>query len=255
MHINTQLPEKAQSRDYTGAFLELHSQFGPTIQGEGPFAGQPCFFIRLAGCNLQCPGCDTDYTVGRQTVKLGEILSTLAQQRRVHPNVNLVIITGGEPFRQQIGPLVEGIHAFGMRVQIETNGTLAPRPIPFKTTNELGHEVATDRNFPWDKCTVVCSPKAGGVAPGLHPHIAAYKYVVRDGEIQVNDGLPTRALMHPCSPKVSRPHEGFTGPVYVQPMDEGEPVANARNQAAALRSCFIHGWTYCAQLHKYLDLA
>ena len=58
--INSQAIEK--SAHYTTRSYDVHSIF-PTIQGEGPFVGQPAIFIRLAGCNLQCPACDTDYTL------------------------------------------------------------------------------------------------------------------------------------------------------------------------------------------------
>ena len=54
MKTNTQEPEKID-RD---RHLDVHSIFH-TIQGEGPYCGHPAVFIRLAGCNLQCPGCDT----------------------------------------------------------------------------------------------------------------------------------------------------------------------------------------------------
>src|SRR3954467_9071958 len=47
-----------------GNSLSIHSIFY-TLQGEGPYSGCPAVFMRLAGCNLQCPGCDTDYTSGQ----------------------------------------------------------------------------------------------------------------------------------------------------------------------------------------------
>ena len=55
--INKQPIEKREP-SYEGT-LQVHSIF-KTIQGEGPFCGTPCVFVRLAGCNLQCPACDTD---------------------------------------------------------------------------------------------------------------------------------------------------------------------------------------------------
>lgn len=42
--------------------IQVNELFGPTIQGEGPLLGYPCFFIRLHNCPVQCPGCDTHYT-------------------------------------------------------------------------------------------------------------------------------------------------------------------------------------------------
>ena len=63
--MNQQAPEKQQLRG--DGLLAVHSIFY-TIQGEGPFAGETAVFVRLAGCNLQCPLCDTDYTSDRRMV-------------------------------------------------------------------------------------------------------------------------------------------------------------------------------------------
>jgi len=65
--LNQQLAEKRVERQ-DGA-LEIIDIF-PTIQGEGPFAGEPAIFVRLAGCVLQCPLCDTDYTSGRRLISI-----------------------------------------------------------------------------------------------------------------------------------------------------------------------------------------
>ena len=63
MQRNTQPAEKQVKS--SGLILAINSIFY-TIQGEGPFAGSPAVFVRLAGCNLQCPMCDTEYTSRQQ---------------------------------------------------------------------------------------------------------------------------------------------------------------------------------------------
>ena len=62
--VNEQKPMPKNYHD--GYTLNVHSR-AETIQGEGPYAGCPAAFIRLAGCNLQCPRCDTEYTPGKDT--------------------------------------------------------------------------------------------------------------------------------------------------------------------------------------------
>lgn len=243
MHNNLQAPEKLVL-DFSGAMLDVHTIFGPTIQGEGPYAGRPAFFVRLAGCNLQCPGCDTDYTNGRTRMDVMGIVADLKKMRLNHPKVDLVVVTGGEPFRQNIAHLVDTLWLNEFTIQIETNGSLAPRP------NAIGH------TFPFNRVTIVCSPKTGAVAGALRPHIAAYKYVVSgpSGAYSPDDGLPLRALRHPSAPQLARPHPGFEGTVYIQPEDQGDESTNADNLHHAVHIAFKHGYTLGLQLHKILHL-
>lgn len=105
------------------AYLSVHSIFH-TIQGEGIFSGNAAIFIRLFGCNLQCTGCDTDYTSKNTIVSAQELISKIIEIRK-NTNCNLIIITGGEPLRQEIA-LTEFIKKSvdsGFIIQIETNGT------------------------------------------------------------------------------------------------------------------------------------
>lgn len=229
--MNTQPIEKLVSGE---TLLDVHSVFY-TIQGEGPFIGRPAVFVRLAGCNLQCPGCDTDYTSKRA---LYNNLALLEEVNRKNKAATLVVITGGEPFRQGIALclFVDLLLANGYEVQVETNGTIY---------NQL---------FPYKEATVICSPKAGSLAKTFYQRpdsIAAFKYVARASQI-APDGLPTLALEHSAMPQVARPPEDFDGLVYLQPMDEGDPIANARNLDACIASCKKHGYTLGFQLHKLI---
>src|SRR2546423_8952429 len=69
-----------------------------SIQGESSFTGLPCIFVRLAGCNLRCTWCDSEYTfVGGKKMSLDQIV---AEIQKLAP-VKLVEITGGEPMLQE----------------------------------------------------------------------------------------------------------------------------------------------------------
>ncbi len=229
MPLNTQPAEK-QSHSEHGD-LEVFKIF-PTIQGEGPFVGQRAIFVRLAGCNLACPLCDTDYTSNRHLCTVDSLIPIC--QMHGGPG-HLIVITGGEPYRQNLKPFIERLLAVGFRVQIETNGTLF-------------------QELPYDQITVVCSPKTGSVHRKLLPHIAAYKYVAQIGNID-EDGLPSWALRHPSHPRLARPHEGFTGTVYVQPADEGDTEFNLSNlKAVVSESILRHGYTLGVQLHKIIHM-
>jgi 7-carboxy-7-deazaguanine synthase len=90
-----------------------------SIQGESTFAGLPCVFVRLTGCNLRCHWCDTAYAFhGGQHMTVVEIM---AQVRRL--GGKLVELTGGEPLLQaDVNPLSEQLLGEGFRVLVETSG-------------------------------------------------------------------------------------------------------------------------------------
>jgi len=90
-----------------------------SIQGESTYAGLPCLFVRLTGCNLRCHWCDTAYAFhGGQKMSVEEVLARLRQL-----GGRLVELTGGEPLLQsEIYPLTEHLLAGGYRVLVETSG-------------------------------------------------------------------------------------------------------------------------------------
>jgi len=97
-----------------------------SIQGESSYAGLPCSFVRLAGCNLRCGYCDTKYSYDNGIeMTLQEIIDKIK-----HAGVRLVEITGGEPFLHEETPaLVRALLDDGFTVLIETNGSLPIRDI------------------------------------------------------------------------------------------------------------------------------
>jgi len=227
--MNQQPIEKQNLRE--DGILEVHSIFH-TIQGEGPFTGQRAVFIRLAGCNLQCPLCDTDYTSSRWTAGPSSLLRYVREQ--ADPG-HLVVITGGEPFRQNLRPAVEALLDAGYRVQLETNGTLY-------------------QELPYDHITVVCSPKTGAINKKLAERLAALKYVLHADSCALDDGLPLSALGHSASPRLARPPKGFSGIIYLQPVDEADPVKNGRHLDATIKSVMDHDYTLCLQTHKIINM-
>jgi 7-carboxy-7-deazaguanine synthase len=93
-----------------------------SLQGESSYAGLPCVFVRLAGCNLRCFWCDSEYTFkGGLRMTLEQIE---AEVQRLSPDGGLVEITGGEPMLQEreAVPLMERLIAHGYTVLLETSG-------------------------------------------------------------------------------------------------------------------------------------
>jgi len=93
-----------------------------SLQGESTYAGLPCIFVRLTGCNLRCSWCDSEYTFqGGVKMSLEQVM---AEVQRLSPNGGLVEITGGEPMLQQreVVPLMERLLQAGYKVLLETSG-------------------------------------------------------------------------------------------------------------------------------------
>lgn len=106
-----------------------------SIQGEGAFLGKNVTFIRLAGCNLKCSFCDTDFSTFNEM----SITDIIKEVRKVSTS-DVVVITGGEPtIHAGFGDLCKALHADGYYINIETNGT-----------SVVGHNLVD-----W----ITCSPK------------------------------------------------------------------------------------------------
>lgn len=234
-----------------GLTLSLHSIFR-TIQGEGPFAGCPAVFVRLAGCNLQCPLCDTEYTEGSTETTPHKITATVQAMLPVDDpqDFRLVVITGGEPFRQNIANLCSWLADAGYHVQIETNGAL---PVQDKVRFDMMKLIGA--------LTVVVSPKGATIHPDIEKVASCYKYVITAGDVN-SDGLPNHALDNPLpkrQPYVARPPKEYRGAVYVQPADSYEEAQNTANMQAAVASvqkgiAMQQDRRLCLQMHKYADL-
>ena len=92
-----------------------------SIQGESTYAGLPCTFVRLAGCNLRCTYCDTNYAYyhGKE-LSDAEIIAKIEEY-----GVEIVEFTGGEPLLQEEAPpLIKTLLDKGYKVLIETNGSI-----------------------------------------------------------------------------------------------------------------------------------
>ena len=91
-----------------------------SIQGESTFAGFPCIFIRMTGCNLRCTYCDTTYAYEKgDDIPLDSILTTVKKFA-----CNLIEVTGGEPLIQDETPdLISALIKNGYTVLLETNGS------------------------------------------------------------------------------------------------------------------------------------
>lgn len=239
MQLNSQPIEKREEAE--DGSVDLHSVFF-TLQGEGPFAGRPAVFVRLAGCNLQCPYCDTEYTAGRRRISPPALMTEI---ERAVPSgkrfPHLVVITGGEPFRQNIAELLFYLLDRGLHVQIESNGVLAPGGIDNLIDHERLHFVVSP------KTTRISSWWVEAFVKGAN---LFFKYVIDSDSLEI-DGLPTLALGHKASTYVARPPAMLpASKIYVNPMDAKDDEQNRRNVEAVRDIALVHGYVAGLQLHK-----
>lgn len=203
--------------------------FGPTLQGEGPHAGMPCLFLRLAGCNAwdgraetrvdsACPYCDTDFR-GGEALTLAAISERLAALRRAGTTPGCVL-TGGEPLLQADEELLAALGLAFPWVDIETNGT---RPCPQRPGNVY----------------LSCSPKRIAQQPiTIQPDW--WKVLIPDQE-----GFLDLAL-------------ASGQPVFVQPTAGQHGVegnAYQRNLHRCIELCVNRDCRLSVQLHKYIGVA
>lgn len=98
-----------------------------SIEGEGKRAGKLCTFIRLAGCNLRCSYCDTKYAQQHDDGHSMSVPEILKEVDRISIG-RLVTLTGGEPLiHENVDELIQELMLAGYHVNVETNGTVAPR--------------------------------------------------------------------------------------------------------------------------------
>jgi organic radical activating enzyme len=210
-----------------------------SLQGEGPSTGQPAAFIRLSRCNLACAFCDTPYTWDWSRFNPSEEAvrrspDDLAAWVTAQPG-NLVVITGGEPLIQQqaLLPLAKQLAATGRRIEIETNGTIAPSAelaelvASFNVSPKLsGSGVAEDKRIiPYALCTLAASGKA------------IFKFVVC-GPSELAEITELEAAYH-------------LAPVWVMPEGTTATAVIAGMQALAERA-LAQGWNLSSRLHVLL---
>lgn len=205
-------------RDYEdlGDQLLVTSVFR-TIQGEGPYAGYPAVFLRLAGCNFgdkedHCSWCDTSFQFDKGQKYTGHELMYELTSQRGYASTDILVITGGEPTLQPaLVPFLAAIGPQFKRVQIETNGTQAAF---FKELerieDEVGGEVSED--FRYVRPSIVVSPKASAKAGRIPEpadvvkrYASCFKFVISSDPNDPQHRIPEWAF-----------HLGI--PVYVSPM-------------------------------------
>ena len=191
-----------------------------SLQGEGYFTGTPAFFLRLSGCNLQCPFCDTHH---QSFTEMSE--EEIVEEASLHEPRHIVI-TGGEPALQLTPSLIDKLHEAGFFIQVETNGTL---PLP--------------DGIDW----VTCSPK--GQTPSNFPLKGENLKIDELKVLFMGDGTDPEVLTSPLL------GEGSGVRLYLQPLDTGDEMRNRIILRDAIAYVMQHPkWRLSLQTHKLLGI-
>lgn len=233
--------EVASQFNDDGAEL-LVSEFFYTLQGEGPDAGCPAVFVRLARCNLRCWFCDTDFS-REVSYPMGRLVEEVLHLCKQH-GCSLVVLTGGEPLLQNVIPFVDALNAKGVHVSVETAGTVFLKELPWVFDADAGSN------------KIVCSPKTPELNEGIKPYVHSYKYIVQFNAMD-EEGLPALSTQIRGKPqRIFRPWPIRRNKrrIYLQPMDVGDIHENYKNLVAASTACLKHGYRLSVQMHKLAGL-
>jgi 7-carboxy-7-deazaguanine synthase len=196
-----------------------------SLQGEGPIAGQPCTFVRFAGCNLRCEWCDTEYAQDGSSSKLITEDELVLFMKGLREGDHLVL-TGGEPLLQQdYIPRLYSVLDEMVTIWYETNGTIKPSA-----------KIV-------DRCLThfVVSPKVGHVNKdalrALLERGAFFKFVIGEKAWSVADALYLVELLDAPLSDVWLMPEGATREEQI------------RNMPEVWRACVENNTNFSARLH------
>lgn len=157
IHLSKQASQSAQT------MLPVVEMFH-SVQGEGFWAGTNAFFIRLAGCDVGCPWCDTKPSWNPKRHPRQSVEELVAAASAANPRI--VVITGGEPLMHDLTELSQRLKTAGLQVHLETSGShpfsgtfdwvtfspkpfKAPHPSIYAQANELKVVIASEADFEW----------------------------------------------------------------------------------------------------------
>lgn len=254
-----------------------------TLQGEGPYAGRPAVFVRLAYCNLACSFCDTFFDAGdwmsfaEIQTKAEELVYAAAAWPTSAPRLGLVI-TGGEPMLQKnLSDFLRSVGKLYAWSQIESNGTLS-LDLPELTTLVVSPKCAERDAVPLKYITPTAAMlgradclkfvmSALPFSPYREVPVWAHDWALQTGKpiyispMNIYNDLPAQAKAMRWVGKeaavVPDLHMRSTVDEVISFWEPGllNMQANEANHKYAAAYCIKHGYRFNLQLHLYAGIA
>ncbi|WP_150138569.1 7-carboxy-7-deazaguanine synthase QueE [Candidatus Enterovibrio escicola] len=211
-----------------------------SIQGEGIFTGVPSVFIRLQGCPVGCPWCDTRHTWGALPTdeRNFETIISKTNDNSLWASINAdiialyveqnysskhVVISGGEPCIYNLQPLTWRLESSGYRCQIETSGTY-----PVKSSKDTWVTVSPKINMRGKLPVLKCALQRANEIK--HP-------VATESDIEKLDTLLDGITLLDSIE------------ITLQPINQ-----KSRATALCIKTCIKRNWRLSIQIHKYLNI-
>lgn len=254
--------------------LMITSTFA-TLQGEGPFSGEPAVFVRLSKCNRACAFCDTWFDSG-DVLTFDQVLDKIhaAVDKEVTSNQLvrdrfmdrlLIVVSGGEPMLQKnLTQFLEFLHAQGFRTQIESNGDFL-RPLPAETTlvvspkaNDNTGRYGELRSDVFERANVLKFVLSADAA-NTHHQVPSYAH-----EFRTQKG-PRSVFVSPMNIYNYEPHKVGNNATLEMRSEVDERISfwteglldqnhNQKNHEYAALQAMRHGFTLQLQTHLYASL-
>jgi len=265
-----------------------------TLQGEGPYRGEPAVFVRLAKCNLNCSFCDTFFDDGDwlTTQQIDQRINRAISDHfngevpmwanelwggetyPVKPREMVLVVTGGEPMLQSnLVPFLEYMNKRFTRTQIESNGTLV-QPIPAETTLVVSpkcsekHGVAVKYLEPKPEMLARADclkfvMSSDSESPYAEVPAWAHSWRAKTGKqvfvspMNIYNSEPQKSKQLRATKNQITLEERSTVDEIISFWEDGllDMKSNQRNHEYTARYCVQNGFTMNLQLHLYASLA
>lgn len=228
--------------------LQVNEVF-ETIQGEGSWTGTPSIFVRLQGCPVGCPWCDTQHTwdLLPENVRPVDVImqeskesvfyfsaspaSLFALFKEKSYRAKHIVITGGEPCMFDLNEFTNSAHDRGYSTQIETSGTF-PVLCSESTWVTVSPKINMKAGMPVLKSAMI---RANEIK---HP-VAMQKHIDELNALLEESGLKKQTSVK----NIPKPL------IYLQPISQQE-----RATQLAIKTCIKNNWRLSVQLHKYIGV-